>query len=185
MFKLTKKKVAIIIALVVVYTVVASFIISGISQTRDATQEEIAYYQQFLTDWKAVPGVDTSLSEKDIILSMCVLKAPSTTGTAQTTTPTDVTQTTGQDVGKYTSELLPKYLFRYKSDLLVDIDNGVVILAYMDSEEHYVLAAYDENGINELVVHNQKDDAAYFQKEGVAQVVTNFSYSVSVKDGYR
>lgn len=193
MFNLTKKKVVIILLIVVAYTIVGALILSNLSQTRDATQEEIAYYQQFVTDWKAIPGVDTSLSEKDIILSMCVLKVPATTGTTQTTTATDVTQTvaptdatqaTESDTSEYTSELLPKYLFRYKDNLAVDVKDDVVIFAYLDEENHYVLATYDENGINELVVHNQKDDVAYFQKEGAAQVVTGFSYSIYMKGYY-
>lgn len=204
MFNLTKKKLIIIVAVVVVYTIVASLIFSSISQTRAATQEEITYYHQFLTDWKAVPGVDASLSEKEIILSMCVLKTPATTGTTQATTATtgttqattatDVTQTTTKpnstqgtevDTGKYTSELLPKYLFRYKENLAVDTKDDVVILAYMDKEDHYVLVTYDEKGVNEMVVHNQKEDVAFFQKEGVAEVVTNFSFSVAVDGFYR
>ena len=56
-----------------------------------------------------------------------------------------------------------------------------MIVAYMDKEDHYVLVTYDENGLREMIVHNQNDDVAFFEKEGVAQVMTNFSYSISVR----
>ena len=183
MFNLTKKKVIILIIAVVVYTVIASLAVSGISQTRDATQEELEYYHAFLTDWKAIPGADTSLSEKDIILSMCTLKESQSTGTTESTGTTNATVAgdTADTGGKYTSELVPKHLYRYKSDLAIDVQDGILIVAYMDKENHYVLVTYDENGLREMIVHNQNDDVAFFEKDGVAQVMTNFSYSISVR----
>ena len=183
MFNLTKKKVIILIIAVVVYTVIASLAVSGISQTRDATQEALEYYHAFLTDWKAVSGVDASLSEMDIILSMCTLKESQSTGTTESTGTTNATVAgdTADTGGKYTSELVPKHLYRYKSDLAIDVQDGILIVAYMDKENHYVLITYDDKGLREMIVHNQNDDVAFFEKDGVAQVTTNFSYSISVR----
>lgn len=183
MFNLTKKKVIILIIAVVVYTVIASLAVSGISQTRDATQEELEYYHAFLTDWKAVSGVDASLSEMDIILSMCTLKESQSTGTTESTGTTNATVAgdTADTGGKYTSELVPKHLYRYKSDLAIDVQDGILIVAYMDKENHYVLITYDDKGLREMIVHNQNDDVAFFEKDGVAQVTANFSYSISVR----
>ena len=186
---MAKKKVIILIIAVVVYTVIASLAVSGISQTRDATQEELEYYHAFLTDWKAVSGVDASLSEMDIILSMCTLKESQSTGTTESTGTTNAPGTTNATVagdtadtgGKYTSELVPKHLYRYKSDLAIDVQDGILIVAYMDKENHYVLITYDDKGLREMIVHNQNDDVAFFEKDGVAQVTTNFSYSISVR----
>ena len=189
MFNLTKKKVIIIIIAVVVYTIIGALVLSSGSTTRDATQEELVYYHAFLTDWKAIPGADTSLSEKDIILSMCTLKESQSTGTTDSTGATNATGTTnatvpegtGDTSGKYTSELVPKYLYRYESNLAIDVQDNILIVAYMDKEDHYVLITYDDKGLREMIVHNQNDDVAFFEKDGVAQVMTNFSYSISVR----
>ena len=186
MFNLTKKKVIIILIAVVVYTIIGALVLSSGSTTRDATPEELEYYHAFLTDWKAIPGVDTSLSEMEIILSMCTLKETQST---DTTNPTGTTGTTNATVpegtvdttGKYTSELVPKYLYRYESNLAIDVQDNILIVAYMDKEHHYVLTTYDETGIRQMIVHNQNDDVAFFEEDGVAHVTTNFSYSISVR----
>jgi hypothetical protein len=195
MFNLTKKKVIIILITVVVYTIIGALVLSSGSTTRDATPEELEYYHAFLTDWKAIPGVDTSLSEMEIILPMCTLKETQSTdttnptGTTGTTNPTGTTGTTNATVpegtadttGKYTSELVPKYLYRYESNLAIDVQDNILVVAYMDKEDHYVLTTYDETGIRQMIVHNQNDDVAFFEEDGVAQVMTNFSYSISVR----
>ncbi len=196
MFKeITKKKFLIIVAVIIVYTIVGALIFSNISQTRDATPEEIAYYRGFLTDWRAIPGVDTALSEKDIILSFCTLKgqdtdqstppSSSTAASGAKSGATDSTQSTEkQETVEYTSETLQEHLYRFASELAVSVTDGVLVLAYMDSEDHYVLIAYNDDGISELVIHNQKEDVCYFQQGDVAQVVTNFSFSISLGARY-
>jgi len=119
---------------------------------------------------------------------MCTLQTPAVTGPSSTgddpTAATDATQATDPDADEYTSKEVPKYLLRYKSDLSLAVKDNVLILAYMDEEDHYVLVTYDDKGVKELVVHNQKKDEAYFQQGDIAQVVTNFSFSLTVNRYY-
>ncbi len=156
-----KSTLYICLALIVVCLAIAGvYVMLNRSTGRDATAAEIAANQAYLPNWEGIEVAVSSMTEKDILLSLCDYVSDKQIGS-------NVHQV-------YTSETLGQYLHRFESLSEITLMNETLYITYFADDGDMVILAYTDAGLSELGVYDAETDSFYHEMDGKCVVWSKF-----------
>ena len=149
-----------LIVLVVSLLVPVVYMMTNRSVSRDATAEEIEAHQVYAVDWSAVPGWETGMTEKEFLLNLSSFQEEKEIGS-------NIHQV-------YSSDVLGEYLYRCSELAEITLMNDTLYLTYYCEDKDMVILAYNDQGLNEMAVHDGETETLYHMLDGGCMVWSNF-----------
>jgi len=149
-----------LIVLVVSLLIPVVYMATNRSTSRDATEAEIAAHQTYAVDWSAVPGWEEGMTEKEFLLNLSSFQEEKEIGS-------NIHQV-------YSSDVLGEYLYRCAELAEITLMNDTLYLTYYCEDKDMVILAYNDQGLNEMAVHDDETDTLYHMIDGSSVVWSNF-----------
>ena len=141
-------------------TISMAYMLLNPTTERQPTAAEREDAAQYVLDWRAIPGWEEGMTEKEFILNLCSYSARETIdGTVHT---------------QYTSDVLPVYLYRcYEITEIVERE-GYLYISYLAEDEDQIILVYTDAGIHEVGIYDTKTDTFFHELDGSAVVWNKF-----------